>query len=309
MSFNRRNFLTGGIGLFAAAATIPALAESIVSAPASPAPADEGSEILTQSSDGLNLSVRAYGSQGAPEILFLHGLGQSRLAWNNQVQALSDRFRVVTWDMRGHGDSDKPETIEAYSNAGLWADDVRAVIDAAGLQRPTLVGWSLGGYIVGQYLAKYGTGNIAGVNLVDAVTKFDYTLFGASGLEYSPGMTSPDLAVRTASIVDFLGACFARAPSPAEFNQMLVYNGMVPPELHAAVGQMSADGLDEAFSAVDRLLVTYGAKDTITTPEMSKRLLDLNAGATLSIYEDAGHSPFYEDPARYNRELSSFAAG
>lgn len=306
MPLNRRNFLAGGIGLFAAAAALPTLGETSTPQPPATGSIDAGTELSAKSSDGLNLSIRAYGDEGAPEILFLHGLGQSRLSWKHQVQGLADRFRVVTWDLRGHGDSGKPAAIAAYSDAALWADDVQAVISAAGLRRPTLVGWSLGGYIVGQYLAKYGSSGIGGVNLVDAVTKFDYTLFGSSGLEYSPGMTSPDLAVRTVAIANFLSACFARTPATAELNQMLVYNGMVPPELHAAIGQMSAEGVDEAFSSVDRLLVTYGASDTITTPEMSRRLLDLNPRATMSIYEDTGHAPFYEDPSRFNRELASF---
>lgn len=308
MPFTRRSFLTGGIGLIAAAGVLPALGEESPSSASAGEPIDLGTAISATSSDGLRLSARAYGAEGAPEILFLHGLGQSRLSWNRQVSALADRFRIITWDLRGHGDSDRPASIAAYSDAGVWADDVHSVISAASLRRPTLVGWSLGGYIVGQYVAKYGSAGINGVNLVDAVTKFDYTLFGPSGLEYSPQMTSPDLEVRTAAIASFLSACFATPPAAGDLNQMLVYNGMVPAELHAAIGQMSADGMDEAFASVERLLVTYGAKDTITTLEMSRRLIDLNPRAELSIYDQSGHAPFYEDHSRFNRELSSFAS-
>ena len=304
MTFSRRNFLAGGLGLLAATAALSVRAGSIA-APATTV----GEEIRAKSTDGLNLSARAYGPDGAPEILFLHGLGQSRLAWTHQVQGLSDRFRLVTWDLRGHGDSDKPASIAAYADAALWADDVQAVIAAAGLRRPTLVGWSLGGYIAGQYLARYGGEGITGVNLVDAVTKFDYALFGSAGLQYSAGMTSPDLAERTAAIASFLGACFAQPPAAEDFNQMLVYNGMVPPELHAAIGQLSAEGMDAAFAAVQRMLVTYGAKDVITTREMSRRILDLNPRARLSVYEESGHAPFYEDHARFNGELAALATG
>jgi pimeloyl-ACP methyl ester carboxylesterase len=52
------------------------------------------------------------------------------------------------------------------------ADDLHAVMETAGLSRPTLVGWSVGGFIVGPYLAKYGRERTAGINLVDAVTVF-----------------------------------------------------------------------------------------------------------------------------------------
>ncbi|MFI2346487.1 alpha/beta fold hydrolase [Streptomyces sp. NPDC019443] len=54
--------------------------------------------------------------------------------------------------------------------------------------------------------------------------------------------------------------------------------------------------------------VTYGAKDAITRPEMPRRLLDLNSHATLSVYATSVHGPFYDDAARFNRELSRFAS-
>lgn len=76
----------------------------------------------------------------------------------------------MTFDMRGHGDSDKPDNAAAYASGERWADDLRAVMETAGLRRPTLVGWSLGGFVVGLYLAKYGRERTAGINLVDAVT-------------------------------------------------------------------------------------------------------------------------------------------
>jgi len=56
------------------------------------------------------------------------------------------------------------------------------------------------------------------------------------------------------------------------------------------------------------MLVTFGAKDALTRPEMSRRILALNPGARLSIYQQAGHAPFYEDAGRFNDELASFTA-
>lgn len=127
-----------------------------------------GQALRVRTSDGLMLSAMAYGDAAAPEILFVHGLGQCRLSWNRQIGAsMTNRFRLVTYDLRGHGDSDQPRLPSSYSDAALWGDDLHAVISQAGLRRPIVVAWSMGGLITGHYLTRYGAGGIAGVNLVD----------------------------------------------------------------------------------------------------------------------------------------------
>jgi len=61
-----------------------------------------------KTSDGLKLSVQTYGDAGNDEILFVHGFGQSRLSWSKQTSSsLTEHYRVVTDDLRGHGNSDK----------------------------------------------------------------------------------------------------------------------------------------------------------------------------------------------------------
>jgi pimeloyl-ACP methyl ester carboxylesterase len=264
--------------------------------------------MVARTTDGLSLSVRAYGDPSHPEILLIHGLSQSRLSWDRQLDALSTRFRVVTFDLRGHGDSDKPATPDAYDKAALWADDLQAVVDVANLRKPVLAGWSLGGLIIGHYLMRHGADRIAGVNLVNAVTKLSPDLLGPASLEYAGALASRDLAVRSAAIGNFLAACFATAPSEAEFRKMLAFNGMVPRVLQESIVKISGQGLDEAFGKPQHMLVTYGAQDRLTRREMSERVTLLNPSAKLSIYPDAGHAPFFESADRFNAELAAFAA-
>ncbi|NKN39086.1 alpha/beta hydrolase [Agrobacterium sp. a22-2] len=265
--------------------------------------------LIARTPDGLNLAVRSYGDPAHPEILFIHGLGQSRLSWDLQVNGdLADRFRVVTFDLRGHGDSDKPLSPSAYSDGDRWADDIQAVIEATKLRRPLLVGWSLGGLVIGRYLVRYGAENIAGVNLVDAVTKLSADLLGAKSLKYAPLLADPDLSVRSGAVADFLVSCFAIQPPEEALRRMLVFNGMVPPELHKGVVAISSDGLDDAFAKPEVMLVTYGGKDALTKREMSTRMLSINPRAVFSEYPNSGHSPFYEEPQRFNSELEKLVA-
>jgi pimeloyl-ACP methyl ester carboxylesterase len=81
-----------------------------------------------------------------PALLLTHGYGATLRMWDPQVAALSDRFRVLRWDMRGHGESDSPEDPGAYTHAAT-VGDMAAVLDTAGVERAVVGGLSLGGYM------------------------------------------------------------------------------------------------------------------------------------------------------------------
>jgi len=65
--------------------------------------------ISVKTPDGLTISAQEWGNPSGPEILFIHGFSQSYLSWMRQVNSdLAGEFRIVTYDLRGHGNSDKP---------------------------------------------------------------------------------------------------------------------------------------------------------------------------------------------------------
>lgn len=201
---DRRSVMFGMAGAVASVLTAPSRA-------ASAAGAATAREVFSVQSPTAMLTGEAQGFQDAPEILLVHGLRQSRLSWEKQfTDPVLARFRLVAFDLRGHGDSDKPDSLDSYADADRWADDIAAVIVAAKLRRPVLVGWSLGGWAIGAYLRKRGGARIAGVNLVDALTMLSPDLFAPLAGEFTRTATSHDLAVRTASTAEFLSACFHR---------------------------------------------------------------------------------------------------
>ena len=95
-------------------------------------------------SDGVRIAYHEAGA-GDPPIVFIHGIYGNRLGFGFQEAYFSPRHRCVAVDLRGNGDSDKPD--EVYSMAG-YADDVSEVIRQLGLRRPVLVGHSMGGQVV-----------------------------------------------------------------------------------------------------------------------------------------------------------------
>jgi pimeloyl-ACP methyl ester carboxylesterase len=311
-----RAFLSGVAGLVALAIGTATIAPHAQATPASPTAAiisitknAVGRETFAvRSKDGTNLVGEVQGNPEAPEILLIHGLRQSRLSWEKQLgdPALSG-FRIVSFDLRGHGDSDKPDMPEAYSEADKWADDVAAVISATKLRRPVLVGWSLGGYVAGAYLRKYGGEAIAGVNLVDAVTKLSPDLFTKETGAFAVAGTSHDLATRTAATADFLAACFHQPPTELEMQRMLVVNGMTARAANEGFLQSNTTDLEPAFQAyAGPILLTHGVHDRLVRIAMSERIQAIHPNSRLSVYQESGHSPFYEEPGRFGEELATF---
>ena len=94
--------------------------------------------------DGVRIHYEVTGE--GPALLLTHGYSATGEMWQGQLAALSPFFKVITWDMRGHGASDYPQDQAAYSEAATVAD-MAALLDAAGAESAVIGGLSLGGYM------------------------------------------------------------------------------------------------------------------------------------------------------------------
>jgi pimeloyl-ACP methyl ester carboxylesterase len=108
--------------------------------------------------DGIALAYECHGPADAPAVMLVHGFGSSRLQnWKSTgwFGGLTEAgFRLVAMDCRGHGDSDKPHDAALYDHDRM-ADDVVAVMDAAGLGQAFVAGYSMGGFIALRLLAAH----------------------------------------------------------------------------------------------------------------------------------------------------------
>jgi non-heme chloroperoxidase len=163
--------------------------------------------------------------------------------------------------------------------------------------------------VVGGYLRRYSGAQIAGLNLVDAVVKFSPDLVTPLNRTFAKSASSPDLAKRTAATADFLLACFHVPPTGIELARMMVVNGMAPAALNAGLLEPGSPDLDAAFKAFSGpILLTHGEHDQLVRPEMSRHVISLQPKAQLSMYAGSGHSPFYEEPSRFGKELAAFTS-
>ena len=221
--------------------------------------------VSVKTPDGLTISAQNWGNPNGPEILFIHGFSQSHLSWIKQVTSgdLAKEFHMVTYDLRGHGNSDKPFEPERYKTSKYWGDEVQAVMDATGLKRPVLVGWSYAGRVMVDYLTTHGTAKLAGLNYVDANQKGDPTFVGPN-LRNLPLMASEDLATNIMATRVFLHGCFSIQPTQEEYETMLAFNMMVPPKVRLGLSNRPLEVDDMLRSLKLPVLVTHGAEDKNT---------------------------------------------
>ena len=131
-------------------------------------PADPGSADAAPANT-VRLHIEDSGGSGRPVVL-IHGWPLSAQAWQPQVSVLQAAgYRVVAYDRRGFGRSDKPETGYSYD---VLADDLQRVMDQCGLQDVTLVGFSMGGGEVARYIARCGQSRLRSVVFAAAVPPY-----------------------------------------------------------------------------------------------------------------------------------------
>ena len=289
----RHFFALTAAALFAAA-TQPSLGDELKNKP-----------LTVTTPDGLTIAAQEWGNPNGPGIVFIHGFSQSSLSWMRQTNSdLAKDFHIVTYDLRGHGNSDKPLDAARYRDGKAWADEVQAVIDAAGLKRPVLVGWSYAGRVISDYVTNRGAAGIAGINFVDASIKFIPEYVG-DNLKNLPLMASEDMVTNINATRVFLHGCFSKQPSADDFETMLAFNMMVPPKVRAGLGGRPLDATAVMSKLTIPVLVTHGAEDKNAKVDAAKFTASTIPGAKLSIYDGVGHSPFYEDAPRFNGELAA----
>jgi len=260
--------------------------------------------------DGVAVAVQDWGAPGEAgrlsDVLLLHGYSQSHKAWALQVGSpLARQLRLVTYDLRGHGDSDKPRGARYYQEPKRWADEVHAVITALGLRRPVLVAWSYAGRIALDYLSHYGDSAIGGLLMVNATSRATPELLGPAAALLAE-MGNADPLINEPATRQMLASCVVH-PLPAEQAQfMLDYNLQVPAWVRAHMRRPGLDYGSTLRALQVPVLVVHGEQDQINLPAMAQYTASQAPAAQLRLYENVGHMAFWEQPERFNADLADF---
>jgi 3-oxoadipate enol-lactonase len=248
----------------------------------------------------VKIAWEAHGD--GPPLLLIQGLGYARWSWDPIVPALAERYRVIRFDNRGIGESDKPA--EPYTARAMAGDSLQ-VLDEAGVGRAHILGASLGGMIA-QELVAAQPGRVG--KLVLCCTH--------PGLAY--GFPMPNVTVRlfaeagslepAEALHRFVVNALGERPSPELVEELYTRRVANPPDdagwrAQAAAG-MTFAGIEETITAPT--LVLTGTADNVVDPRNSDVLAARIPGARLDRFQGLGHLFFWESPERFVRIVSEF---
>lgn len=249
--------------------------------------------------DDVTIHYRDEGPAGAPPVVMLHALGTDLTLWDGVVPLLSDRFRLVRMDLRGHGGSSVPP---APYTLGRLTRDVERLTLHLGLDRPSIVGHSLGGQMA-QALAAKRPDLVSGIALC------------ATGLKIgTPQMWQERIArVRTEGVAALAEEAATRWFAPG-FRASPAFAGWrdrlaaCPAEGYAgACAALGGADLIASSSVLHLPAVALaGALDRATPPDMLRELAGIIPHCGFAIIRDAGHLFPVEAPEATAAALRAF---
>ncbi|MEO8828734.1 alpha/beta hydrolase [Lapillicoccus sp.] len=262
----------------------------------------------------LSLHYEDTGGHGRPVVL-IHGWPLSEKSWSLQVPALEEAgYRVVTYDRRGFGESDKPGGGLDYD---MLADDLASVIDGLGLDDVTLVGFSMGGGEVARYIGRHGEVKIHSVVFASAVPPFlEKTNDNPDG-----GMSNEDIEGMVAGVHDdregFLDPFTTAFFSAGDELMVTEEQRQEALDMQAVAEQSAVEDCVEAFSRTDfradlakiaaPTLVIHGDSDGIVPFEVSgKRTHEAIDACRLVVIEKGPHGLNVSHADQFNAALLEF---
>jgi len=256
-------------------------------------------------SDGTKLNYVDWGS-GKP-IVFLHGRGGSLELFGYQTAQLSKEFRVLAFDARGHGSSDKPNSSYSHDE---FARDVRDFITTLGLDKVDLVGASTGSFVIQNYVKKYGSDGISTIALISSTPVFaardDFPYaFSPKGFDEIKAKLNTDYP---RSVMEFNRFLFHGEPSAATLNWMFGISLKTPllVLLKTLDANIAMDYRDVLASFNKPTLLIQGVHDKLCPFGAAKFMSEHIRGSRLELFENSGHCPYIEEQQKMNEILEDF---
>ena len=261
-------------------------------------------------SDGVPLYYADQGT-GRPLILQHALMFGADFFWQKNIPELARGCRVIALDARGNGLSGKPNT--GYNFARL-AQDLRELILHLDLRDVVLGGLSLGGFTSIEYLRTFGRDRIGALALMEMTPRlpsapgWEHPTFGNFPEEMARGYGTAFRANR-AIYNDFFNAAFLTPPAGEELAAMLANTWLTPTDAAAELIDQMAARDDRAWLPKIPVPVAlfYGYPNNRILPTaLGQWLQSQIPGSRLVLFGNSSHSPFWEEPAKFNAELLKF---
>lgn len=264
----------------------------------------------------INLHVDDTGGNGRPVVL-IHGWPLSGESWAHQVAAFEAAgHRVVTYDRRGFGRSDKPLTGYSYDTL---TEDLHAVLEALDLNDVTLVGFSMGGGEVARYFSKYGAERLRSVVFAAAVPPYllktpgnpDGPLEATEAAKMTAGLTANQDTFYDDFTKNFFSVDGQLVVSEEERQTALTlaHQAFKPAALEAMASFANTDFREDLEKVTVPTLVIHGDGDAVVPFEGSgARTHAAIAGSELHVIAGGPHGINASHPEEFNRVILEFLA-
>lgn len=253
----------------------------------------------------LTVSYSDHGPNDAPVIIFIHGFPFNKSMWHGQAEALKDNYRLITYDIRGHGNSDPG--IDDFS-VDLFVIDLLRLMEKLKIEKSILCGLSLGGYIALNAVLKHP-------DLFDGLILND-TQCIADTPEIKENRCTAIIRIKEKGVEQYadeiIKNLFAaesfikRGNVIAEVKEMIINTPIqtLCNTLHAlAERKETCSRLPEINIPV---LIIVGKEDKITPIAAAQQMHELIKDSSLQIIPDAGHVTNLENPTAFNFQLVNF---
>jgi len=257
-----------------------------------------------------------FDDQGSgPAIVFLHGWSLGKEAFAKQRRELSERYRVVIPDMRGHGNS---KQFEERDGIDTLAGDIEQLLVELDLAEVTLVGWSMGALVAWQTVVGPQRGRIRGIVTIDMVPRVLNGDGWQHGLRAGTHLYDVDIDLSkmredwrafTRTYVPMVFASGKASDRRELINEMLelVRDNDLESMTNLWHALVHADYVDTVQKLEVPTLITYGALSQIYTEEAAAWMDEHIPRSRRLRFAESGHAPHLEEPQRFNQALADFA--
>ena len=255
--------------------------------------------------NNLTVSYSDHGPDDARVIIFIHGFPLNKSMWNGQVEALKDNYRVITYDIRGHGNSDPG--IDDFS-IELFVIDLLRLMEKLKIEKSILCGLSLGGYIALNAVLKYPD-RFDGLILND-------TQCIADTAEIKENRCAAIIRIKEKGVEQYADESVKKLFASESFTKKKNAITDVKDMIISTTKQSLCDtlhALAERKETCSRLqeinipvLIMVGKEDKITPIAAAQLMHEKILNSKLEIIQHAGHLSNLENPTAFNTHLVNF---
>jgi pimeloyl-ACP methyl ester carboxylesterase len=246
--------------------------------------------------------------EGRP-VVFLHGVWMSGRFFDRQLGPVGESCRAIALDFRGHGRSEKPESGHTVPE---YAADLRAFLVELALRDVVLVGWSMGAFVIWEYVKQFGCDRLAGTVVVDEAASdfaWDGWTHGIVGPVLLRDLNEGVQSGRDGLIQHFIPLMFKEEPAAEDVAWMAEKMALAPAGTASAIllDQTLRDYREELAAVTVPTVVAVGRDEKLVTLAAGQYIVDRIPDARLVVFEQSSHCPFLEEPERFNAVIREFA--